>query len=413
MEQYILPRKEKLIIEAEVLFQFLEEELHFFAKEKGVRAAIYIYKDKIQQIAPLKRNEPFIPPKGCQVIRIPSEWVLIPGFVDCHVHLALDGIKGFRGLRAPVPKEVLIKRLQLAAGNGLVALRDGGDSLGTSLFKIADTLAREGTQADVSSPRLISCGKALYRRGCYGKSLGNEGITGLNDAEEIINRLRDEGASQLKVVLTGLVSFQKKGEVGKVQFSAREMRSIVQKAEKKGLPVMVHASSDSAVRLAVEAGAHSIEHGFFLKEKTLELMAAKGVSWIPTVTPVGAAQLMFKEQQKSPEKELLQEIIEEHLSNIKKASQLGVSIGIGTDTGAPGVTWEDGYRQEVLYFFQAELSPQEVLRAAISNGTNILEMNKEIGTISRGKKPRLICLHKYFFSSPQAYKGPTAIFKTS
>ncbi len=413
MEQYILPAKEKVIIETEAVTFFLDKEVRPSAGEKSARVAIYLRNNRIQQVSVLKRGEQFRSPTDWRVISLPSEWLLIPGFVDCHVHLALDGINGFKSLTAPVPAEVLEKRLRIAANNGLVALRDGGDYRGTSLRVTGDSLPNYSVPQKAAYPQVIGCGKALYRRGCYGSGLGGEGVNNLHEAEELINSLKDEGASQLKVVLTGLVSFHRKGKVGALQFSAEEMRAIVQKAEKKGLPVMVHASSDNAVRMAVEAGVHSVEHGYFLQEKTLELMAERKVSWVPTVAPVGAALKLYKKEQKSPERELLQDIMQEQLAAIKKAQQLGVSLGIGTDTGSPGVTWEAGYHQELLFFHQAGLSPLEILRIAVQNGTRILGLGSNNGTITRGKKLKCICLHKKFFTSPRDYTEPEAIFKTT
>lgn len=394
-------------------------------REDVCQVEIWIKNGFIQNIKPLSEGEENVLSKEGVRINIPQGQIIVPAFVDCHVHLVLDGIHGFRKFTGPVWDEALALRLKAILLSGVAAVRDGSDRYNTAMQ------AKQLCQREVSNgslpikgqgvnnhsgsyfPNVITTGWAIHRDGHYGSFLGQGGIKEIREVRDRIRQLKEAGVDQLKVAQSGLVSFTAYGKTGPAQFTLPEMKEIVRTAGEYNLPVMVHASSDEAVRIAVEAGAHTVEHGYFVSPQTLELMAEKGVAWVPTVAPVAAA---LKEaetpgcQQARVNPEVLKKTIENHLGKIQLAHRTGVLLGVGTDAGSPGVGWENGYWQEMKYYAEAGLSTEDILGMASKNGAEILGLCNKMGTIEVGKKPYFLSINIESLKNMENFQGPLSIF---
>jgi len=390
-------------------------------RENTCPVEIYIEDGLIQSIDLILKISENQPPKEGVRIDVPQGQIMIPAFVDCHVHLVLDGIHGFRKFIGPASDEALVQRLKAIVCSGVAAVRDGSDRYNTGMQAkrmCERTLQEAKAGMDIITggfPEVVTTGWALYREGHYGSFLGQGGIREFREVKERIAQLKKAGVEQLKVVQSGLVSFSAYGETGPAQFTLREMQEIVKIAGEFDLPVMVHASSDEAVRIAVEAGVHTLEHGYFVSLQTLELMAEKGVAWVPTVAPVAAA---LKEVQTlgpgvfngKVEPEVLEKTIDNHLEKINLAQDIGVTLGVGTDAGSPGVGWKEGFWQEMQYYARAGLSPETIFEIAAKNGASILGLSREMGTIEVGKKPYFLGINIESLKNIENFLGPQSIF---
>ncbi len=410
----------------------MEQVISLPEQNRPFKAAFFLQQGRATAIRPLpparsgeKSRENLLPGPGWRYLPCPDDQLLVPAFVDCHLHLALDGIEGFRSFTAPPTSSALFARLRALAAAGVLALRDGGDLYGSALT--ARRLLAEADAGPVQQaallPRIIATGPALFRRGHYGAKLGGKGLDGLAELEKEIRERKEAGAMQLKVILSGLVSLQEPGKVGSLQFSLSELQEIVRLASFYGLPVMAHASSDAAVRLAALAGVGSVEHGYFVREETLQLLAEKGVAWVPTLAPLAvlagitgpaeAEEGPKPDKQGTPAREaapapFLATLLEEHLRMIGRASELGVKIAVGTDSGAPGVGFGRGYWTELALLARAGFSPSGLLELAAVNGAAVLGLEEERGLIAPGKPPCWLCLDRSFLDgkiAPQTLKG--------
>ena len=315
---------------------------------------------------------------------------LLPGLIDAHVHLALDG-KDFKEAYSLWKQEAKIldamkNHLSDYLKSGIVAVRDGGDNLGLNL-----SLAKS-IQVDVARfPKLVTTGQALRKDQKYGSFLG-QGIKTITEIPNFIAQQAKLGVDQLKVLLSGIVSFKEFGKVGSIQFNLEELKLIVDSAHNEGLKVMVHASSAQAVALAIEAGVDSIEHGYFLEEKSLYLMAEKNIFWLPTVVPV-AIQCMdhsLKTTWTSQELEVITKVYESQLSKLQLAEALGVPLGVGTDAGASGVLHGTSLLPELIKYSEAGLTNKTILQAVTKNNAKMLGFDNSLGTIDIKREPRLI-----------------------
>lgn len=322
-----------------------------------------------------------------QVIRLP-EITLMPGLIDCHVHLAFDSQNLLKTIEEwttnPAATRSRIKQwMQDSLSSGLVALRDGGDLYGFSLQ------TREAQKTgQLEGPKILSPGTALYKKGRYGHFLG-PGIETLADAKDQIAALAEQKVDHIKIVVSGLVSFKEYGLVGKTQFTAEELRAIVDTAHRYGLPVMAHASSDEAVSTAISAGVDSVEHGYFVKDATLKQMAESQTAWLPTVAPLGNLLTAGHVPYPGANLDVIRRSYEGQLEAINKAVNYGVLLGIGTDAGANQVYHGKSYLDELKYYQKAGLSNEEILSAATSASAKIVGMH-EAGHLKPGKLPLFI-----------------------
>lgn len=320
---------------------------------------------------------------------LPEETTLLPALTDAHVHLALDGeennLPKVDCSDRPVPVSRLEEngRAYLTAGVGYV--RDGGDCLEINLE------CKNGLNGKrFVGPQVIATGSALRREDTYGSFLGR-GYSSPQEIPAIVRRLWSAGVDQIKVIVSGVVSFSDYGRVGGPLLLPEEIAAIVHYAHQYNLRVMAHASSAIAVDLAARAGVDSIEHGYFIHSENLKLMADKGIAWVPTIIPV-AAQVRnptFK-QRTIQEIEVITRIYEEQIEKLEQAYKLGVPLGLGTDAGAAGVRHGSSLIDEILLYAESPLSNRAVLKAATSVNAGITGLENAAGSIVIGRRANLI-----------------------
>ncbi|MGI5927558.1 MAG: amidohydrolase family protein [Thermacetogeniaceae bacterium] len=323
--------------------------------------------------------------KNCRVIG-GDHLTIIPCFIDCHVHLALDGVNSSlekQRMNPQLLKDGLQDRLFSYLIHGIAAVRDGGDRDGIGVA-CRDMVER----MELKGPLVMASGKALRKNGGYGSFLGPGAAPG--EFAQIIKRYAVEGINQVKILVSGIVSFKEYGRVSSVQFDLKELSQIVQVAGEYGLKVMAHASSDEAVRLCIKAGVHSVEHGFFVSEDSLMAMAEKGVAWVPTVVPVAVQNQIRSDSRYTKDQVVIEQTYRRQLRMIRRAQQLGVIMGVGTDAGAAGVQHGAGFWQELRLFREAGLTTEEILTAATRNAAYITGLEDTMGIIAPGRPAYLL-----------------------
>jgi len=344
--------------------------------------------------------------ESLETIRL--DGTLMPGLVDCHVHFSMNCENLFQAIDEWDNQPHLVEdRVRKAAAdylvNGVLAVRDGGDKKNIGL-QVRNSI----NSGRYPGPVVTAAGRAVYRKGRYGEFLG-PGIESVNEALTQIELFRKEGINQLKVIVSGLVSFKEFGVVGSLQFTTSELRAIVNKAHSLGLKVMAHASSVEAVEAAIRAGVDSVEHGYFLKTRLLELMAKYLVAWVPTLAPLGNLAAGRHLPYEGADMEVIRKTHEIQMARVKEAFELGVMIGVGTDAGANRVRHGYSYHEELSYYAAAGLSSHSILRLATSVSAKIIGRSGEIGAISQGQKPFLIGVPGNPFKSLDVLKNPELV----
>lgn len=285
--------------------------------------------------------------------------------VDAHVHVALNGAFTKRSWleSGAERREAWIREIfGQYKSKGVTALRDGGDGYFVS------ELAREiaGSEGITYKSPIY----AIYKRGRYGSFLGRP-VDDKQGFKKEFKCLVKHKPDHLKVILTGIVSFQSYGDVGGTAFSVEELRYMVGSARDRGMSVMVHANGAEGVRTAVRASVDTIEHGYLMTEAELYGIAEKGIVWVPTLAPLGNI-LALKESRFENDRQVIQKVYAGQTQNIKRALELGVKVALGSDAGAYAVGHGSGLLDEIGYFKKLGIAEDEVKRMCSENGARAL-----------------------------------------
>lgn len=267
--------------------------------------------------------------------------IALPLPADTHVHLSLGG--SWRDNAAA----------QLAAGVALV--RDAGD--------------KDGCLAGCDYPGLeiIRSGPAIFRAGFYGSFIGDNRNLGLG------GKIAAAPGRFVKLTVTGMVSFDEYGRVGPQQWRRSEIAAIVRLAALYGKKVMAHVNSAAACQDVVAAGVDSLEHGYFITRETLLEMAAKGISWTPTVAAMANQEADPGGRFSPAQVEIIKRNYQRHLEMIAFAWEHGVNLTIGTDSGSYNVPHGPSFLKEMELFAAAGIPRPEVWKIATVNGRRLLE----------------------------------------
>jgi imidazolonepropionase-like amidohydrolase len=365
--------------------------------------AVYIKKGRIHRIIEQAHIQSI---SYAETIRLPGI-TLLPGLIDCHIHLAMDGLDLQQVIKEwderPARTEVRVQD-ELAAylQCGIVAVRDGGDRNNIGLE------AKKTAAGCRPGPRIVATGQAIYRYGRYGAFLG-PGIRDITEIAGTVRKLAADGADQLKVLVSGLVSFKNFGAVGAPQFTEKELACIVETGHACGLKVMAHASSREAVDISIAAGVDSVEHGYFLSDYSIEEMARRGTAWVPTLAPLGNLLKNKCVPYPGADLEVIKRTLEIQQRQLMKAAAAGVVLGIGTDAGANMVPHGASYIDELNYLREAGLDQIKILQAATGDGAGIIGLDHVMGTLEPGREPYLIGVKGSPLDSPAPLEDPVFV----
>ena len=188
-------------------------------------------------------------------------------FGECHAHIFLNGYDYRKAVETQKngPRDTLIRaHFEEYRKRGIRFVRDGGDHYGVS--KRAARLAPE-YEIDYRTPVF-----AIYKEGHYGKIVGKS----FSDMKEYHRRVLEaaaEGADFIKIMTTGLLDFADHGKITGTPLSATDVKEMVHIAHEEGFAVMSHTNGCYGVQAAVEAGVDSIEHGNYMDDETISMLA--------------------------------------------------------------------------------------------------------------------------------------------
>lgn len=273
---------------------------------------------------------------------------------DCHIHVAL-GDKTIANLEKKLLYDQLNKILQNYIKLEIHALRDGGDKWG--IGKIFRDISKD-LPIIYQTPI-----HGIYKKGLYGDFLGSSVFDG-KDGIKKIDQLKKESADFIKIILTGIMSFDEFGLSGPMGFSRKELKMMVDHAHDNGLKTMVHVNSKEAIMMAIEVGVDTIEHGYGIDTDCLEAISESNIFWIPTLSPFGNISRSAKRSRMSQYREISEKYFSEHQRMVKKANLIGVKIALGSDSGASLVPLGQGTLDEMNYLLECGLSLEKLEKNA-------------------------------------------------
>lgn len=267
---------------------------------------------------------------------------------DCHIHMILDGADWRSAIRrhSAAPDEAWIRSiLKTYQDLGFTYLRDGGDRWGAG--KLARKLAPEyGIRYRTPLANLCKLG---HYGGFIGKTYAN-----CKEYALLVRQARAEGADFIKIMISGLMDFDRFGVLTEEGFPAEEIRELVHIAHEEGFAVMAHANGARTVEAAAAAGVDSVEHGAYLDADALHAMQENGTVWVPTLSTIGNLRRKGRFRE-----EAVEAILESALINVEAFAAMGGLLAVGTDAGA----WAVPHGSLTEYELLLPVCPESTLEA--------------------------------------------------
>jgi imidazolonepropionase-like amidohydrolase len=345
---------------------------------KAYQGYVIVDGDKFAEVGP---GSPASLGEGVQKIDLKSKSIL-PGLIDCHVHLRSDGLADPRAQQAGDTDGVALLRsarnARRALDCGITTLRDCGSRGGIDF-----ALRTASQQGLCQTPRLVLSGLIICMTGGHGWQLAHEadGPDAVRRAARTVIKL---GADNVKLIASGGI-LSPGSEIGAPQFTVEEMRAATEEARVAGKISCAHAHGATAIKNAVRAGVDSIEHGYLIDDEGIQLMLDHGTYLVATSAAVRNVVKHGTGAGVRPDVvRKAQSAIEQHIAGFKRAHKAGVKLAMGTDTGVP-YTQHGNNLDEVCYLVEMGLTPQEAISAATISAAKLLKMDDRIGSLEAGK----------------------------
>ena len=335
-------------------------------------------------------------PAGVEVIDL-SKATVLPGFIDTHTHVLLQGDITAEEYDAQLLKQSTPYRAILAARNAHIALSHGFTAirdLETEGAMYADVDVKTAiANGEVPGPRMQVATRAMTPTGMYpllGYSwelkvpTGVQYVDGVDGARKAVREQAMYGADWIKYYSDRRYHFESDGVLhSMVNFTDEEAKAIVDEAHRIGKKVAAHAIGSDGIAAALRAGVDTIEHGDGLTDALMDEMARRGVYWVPTIS-VGVYVAPGRSGNWPKMAELQRE-------NFPKAIKKGVKIALGTDAG--GFDWKAlNEAKEFEYYVQYGMTPMQAIRAGTSTAAELLGWGDKVGTIEAGKWADIIAV---------------------
>ena len=357
-------------------------------------ATVLIDEDRIKAVGP--RPAVDLPP-NTEVIDV-SGLTLLPGLIDCHDHLASKGydLATRWGLTEPTSLRHLrtAKVLEQTLAAGYTCVRDGGWL--DAGFKQA---VQEGLYP---GPRLVVSVSIISPTGGLGDHVCPAGhqrpwgddpllpsgvANGVDGVRAKVREMVRVGADVIKFATTGGASSRQGHGPKDIAFGPDEVKALLEEARTQGKKTMCHALGGPGLRMAVEGGVGSIEHGCYLAEDPdlLKMMADMGTFFVPTFeiyefhSSVSAPHMI----------ERAKILMGVHQESMHQALAAGVKVVPGTDAG--GYVHGDNAR-EIELLVERGMSTTQAVQAATGWAAECVGLDKDIGTVAMGKLADLLVL---------------------
>lgn len=349
------------------------------------KATLIVRGSKITALGPLRD------------IRIPSGstridgrgLTVIPGLIDCHVHLCLGGEPDVvAAVESESPPYTLLKSAQhakMAIEAGFTTVRDVG-SRDHSIF----TLKRAIEAGIMPGPRIVGAGLAICMIGGHARFIGRE-VAGVEQVRSAVHDQIAAGAEVIKVIASGGV-LTPGTSPDEAQMTLEELQAAVDEAKAAGRKVAAHAHGSSGMKNAIRAGVHSIEHATLMDSEAAGLFEANGVFVVPTLSAL-ATTAACRRGCGIPDSALdkAKAMTKRHQTSFKQAHRRGLLIAMGTDAGTP-FNYHGDNAQELERMVALGMTPMEAIVASTSAAARLLGIQESVGILAKGMEADLVVI---------------------
>jgi imidazolonepropionase-like amidohydrolase len=303
-------------------------------------------------------------PDGAAVIDVRGRTIM-PGMMDLHVHL---------GGGAYRPVALLAKFL--AAGFTTIGHVAGNQPHVTVPLRQA---IEDGT--------LPWCARLIAGAVVTGTNGHVKGRTadGPWEVRKAVREMVEQKADFIKTAATGGFASPDE-ETWWVDYTYEELEALVDEAHSVGRLVVVHAHSQPGLNNAIRAGCDQIHHGALIDEEALQGIKEKGLFFVPTLRVTSQRNIEVKAAAGRPwESRKMRETSAVHRAGVRRAHELGITMGLGTDLPSTA-PWDAGDSAvEIKELVACGLTPLEALGVATKGSARCMRLEDRLGTLEAGK----------------------------
>lgn len=357
--------------------------------------------EKISKILPLREANT----EGYKIIDLNGKY-LMPGLVNMHVHLAGNG----KPQKKQRDNEKLVKTIMSTALTRSIAYKMVSGFAKTELMSGVTTIRTVGGLADFDTklrddilkgkkagPRIIAVNQGISVPG--GHMAGSVAIAArsVDEALEILEKGKSEGIDIVKLMITGgVLDAKEKGVPGELKMPPETVKAVCEKAHAEGYKVAAHVESTEGVKVALENGVDSIEHGAKPTGEIIELFKKRHAFLCTTISPALPYALFDRSVSNASDIEKYNGkiVFEGIIACAKAAIENDIPVVLGNDVGCPWITQYDFWRE--LYYFHKYVGVTNAfaLYSATSLGAEMAGIGSETGTIEEGKFADMIVTAK-------------------
>ena len=368
-------------------------------KEPRRNASVLIQNGRIASV-----QDGFVKPvDGVTVIDLRDRFVL-PGLIDCHVHLDSDRA-GVEGQLASVTDNAAMSAYEAewnarkTLDAGFTTVRNLGSGDGVTLA-LRDAIAKGWAVG----PRIVDAGRGISTTsGHMDSTLGfreelhpvleasRNTCDGADDCRRAVRKQISLGVDLIKIATTGGVNSRIGVGLGAQMFED-EVKAIVETAHLYGKKVAVHAHGADGIAMALRAGADSIEHGTLLDEEALKLFRSSKAYYVPTLSTVNGYLERIAANPNAYVPEVRKKIdwrIGVTGESLRKAIPAGVRIAFGTDAG---VSKHGRNADEFELMVKHGMTPATAIQAATTNAADLLGIADQVGSLEPGKLADIVAV---------------------
>jgi imidazolonepropionase-like amidohydrolase len=338
-------------------------------------------------------------PAGAKTIELPGR-TLMPGLINAHEHplMYADDYQNAHLQASSAYKALMgLAALQRQLLAGWTTVRVMGDA---DVYYANQDIRRTIEQGIFVGPRLTGAGHYLSITGGGGdvnyfspeQKVIADGLVA-DGPEEIRKAIREEikyGSDWIKLLVTG--AYQSVGDDPRnVAFSPEEMKAAVEEAARHGVPVAAHAHAAEGIKQAVAAGVRSVEHGTFIDDEGIRMMAERGTFLVPTIYVGDYYTEGDKLRAQDKQDDYAKNQRGKFLAAVGRAHEAGVKVGVGIDLGGY-MTDPVVFCREMAVLVEAGFTPMEAIQAGTSVNAELLGWSDRVGSVQPGRLADLIAV---------------------
>lgn len=358
--------------------------------------AVYIKDGRIERI-----TDAVTPESGYTVVDLTGKY-LMPGLINLHVHLPASG----KPRKKPSDPKKLVKLITSNALMRRIGLKICEKFAETELMSGVTTIRTVGGVADfdtvirdrirngqIAGPRILASDMAISVPGGHmAGSLAYE-ATSAEEATAYVDRIAKGKPDLIKLMITGgVLDAEVVGEPGVLRMPPEYVKAACDRAHALGFKVAAHVESPEGVRVALENGVDSIEHGATPDDEIMRLFRERGAFQVSTISPALPYALFDRSvsHATAEQQENGKIVFDGIVALARECLREGIPVGLGTDTGCPFITHYDMWRELCYFVKYCGVTPAFALYSATLLNATLAGIGERTGSVTVGKDADLI-----------------------